>query len=175
MTTNLHSSTVTTEVLEQAADWIMDIQADPEQVHNRAFTQWLYADPMHLYAFEQTAKTFELAVELPKITVVSGTSASVPTKTAKSKRFHYWFAAAASLLFCTILWVGISPPQETLNAPLAFSTEHGEVSHFPLPDNSVLHLDTASKAEVALTSTIRRLLPRWERRIRCKNRKQTGP
>ena len=157
MTTKITTNSLSTTTLEQAADWVLAIQAQPEQVNSQAFTDWLYGEPAHLYAFEQTAKTFELAVNLPVATEISSRHhhASAAHRLVQSRQ---WLAMAATALICVSLWpttAGMFTVESP--SPLALVTVKGQVTPYTLPDSSVLHLDTDSRAEADINDRFRKV------------------
>lgn len=155
MTANSTPETIPNAILEQAADWVLDIQADPEQVYTRAFSEWLYADTRHLYAFEETAKTFELALALPTLSPVAQRQNHAQHEQLNRSPFTNWMFMAASVAVFALLLFAIVPRQLPEPAPLILTSETGKVTEFTLPDTSVLHLDTNSVAEAQVTQESR--------------------
>jgi transmembrane sensor len=150
-----------THINDEAAEWLVRLEdtEHPASARQQAeFFEWLRRSPQHVKAFFETAELWrglegfdpQRQVDLEKL--LAGRFSSVTSlagavmQRAEHRPRYRMLAAAAAALGCTLLlgWM-------LLRQPNAYSTAVGEQRIFKLPDGSILHLNTRSRAQVRYT------------------------
>lgn len=139
-----------------AADWVVRQAAGLSADEDRALAAWLAADPEHARVFAEMNRTDELlsgvkfaqpAPELP----------AAPAKSAISRRRFLGYAAGAAAAAVAGI-IGLRRLHPTDDGYLtAASTARGEFKRLPLPDGSVILLNTDSAVDVAFSAAERRI------------------
>jgi transmembrane sensor len=168
-------------VIEQATDWLLANESDADASRDE-FVAWLRASPAHVGEYLGVAGiTRELHSACGELAPVADLIAQAraeqsdplmaPAMHAPARVYampKYWAAFAACLTAAIVLgYFGYSALRSRDSAtpvareatvppaPVMFATRHGQQLDAPLPDNSVLHLNTDSAVEVVYSSTER--------------------
>lgn len=151
----------TERLLEEAMDWLLRLQAAPDDpTVQAAAADWAAADPAHGLAWAQAQKTWSLIGAAPPVHAAHwgkspaspANAAPNPGKRTKAGRFGVGLAAAA-LAACLLLLVGATDPLLRLRADYATAT--AELRTVALPDGSLAHLAPRSALAVEETPTRR--------------------
>jgi len=143
------------QINQQAAEWVARLDAgDLTPEEQAAFSAWLAADIRHLGAY---ARVEAGLVRLARLRAVGADTlrakplSVAPTWTRRRIMLTGTTAAclAASGLVGAIVWKN--------NLQQAFTTGIGETRMVPLPDGSVVTLNTDSRMSVRFTETVRRI------------------
>ena len=157
-------------IAEEAADWVVAL-TDGDERTNKAFAAWLRLSPEHVKEFlsvsaiwgtlpghaaqPSAAELARLADMQPNVVAMPGAAAneSRPTALPASSR-RRWMARAAVVL------VAVAAGATLLvlfprNDPNLYTTATGEQSSMPLPDGSLMTLNTQSAIRVAYTEEYR--------------------
>ncbi|MBS0374747.1 MAG: FecR domain-containing protein [Proteobacteria bacterium] len=160
-------------ITDSAAEWLVALR-DEElgEADHAAFLAWLRASPRHveeylrLRALDRRVAIAALALpvsatadldadpghEFAGTTVLHPRQSPEVTPSHPQRRRHFVAAAAVlgSVLIAVALWLNVGPggslPAQT------YRTAHGEQRTVPLPDGSVLHVNTDSVATVRYSS-----------------------
>jgi transmembrane sensor len=169
-------------IAQDAADWFVGNRAGLGARERQAFAAWLKASPVNVeeyLAFAVIARDLrEVCRDSPEsLETLLARARAQPTGQATplwprlaglaAAASHGWRSAAVGLAACAVIGLGLlavahfalnrhadpDPAVTTLN----FVTRHGELSTAPLPDGSVIHLNTDSSVTVSLSSRERRV------------------
>jgi transmembrane sensor len=171
------------QITDEAADWFVN-RAEGQAVDDeqrRRFAQWLDSSPRHAEEYLQIA---QLARDLPLAAPVGisvdelverARAADDETGNGRVLEFarrsrsaappvpqrHRWqpaaAAAAIAALAVGLLWWGTGRFSATGVQELRFASAHGELLTQPLPDGSVLQLNTDTSVVVRYSATERRV------------------
>jgi len=143
------------QISEQAADWVARLDSgDLTPDEQAAFNAWLAADIRHLGAYARVEAGLVRLARLRAVgadTLRAKPPSVAPTWTRRRMVLTGTTAAclAASGLLGAIVLKG--------NPQQAFTTGLGETRMVPLPDGSVVTLNTDSSMSVRFTETVRRI------------------
>ena len=148
-------------VQDAAAEWLARRQADAGAQVERAFADWLNADPRHRIAYEQVARDWQDSLVLAD----SPVGRSRKLGRAPFLMRHSTHVGAASLGLAAIVGVATvglvrhgSPFELVSPAEAAtYRTAIGEIRTIRLSDGSSVTLDTATLVRVSFTAGQRRL------------------
>ncbi len=127
--------------LEAAMDWLLEIQAAPDDDALRArFEAWLAADPAHPPAWDRARRAWDIVDQVPPVHV------AMPEETARrrpSPRFRPYRTglAAAAMAACLALMFG---PSILLELRADHATATGELRTVTLEDGSRVELGPRS-------------------------------
>lgn len=159
-------------IAEEAADWLVAL-ADADAQTRKAFAAWLRESPEHVREFLSVSAIWGMLPELssqPSIEELVRAAATEPNVVALPDRGQpesgttpgrtrfraRWMGRAAGLLVAVAIVAGaflaISPPAED---PDLHATVTGEQSSVPLPDGSLVTLNTRSMMRVAYSDEYR--------------------
>ena len=172
-------------VAQQGADWFVANREDLAGGEREEFAAWLRTSPVHIEEYlaiaamsqdlrevcADWAGSIDTLVSEARDTEDLETTALRPgaAKLQSRRGFSFpWRAVAASLAGLGLLTLGLfalretKPTQESLTVDdamtLRFVTVHGEQLTRPLPDGSVLHLNTDSAATVRYSKSERAII-----------------
>jgi transmembrane sensor len=169
---NKQSNTISREAIaEEAAKWFVDLRSGSlDRQSLAAFMAWLTSSPVHI---EQYLAIAEVARDVARAARVSTTNVEQLLKVAESEtqnvipislsaqyqgtravtrsRGLTWGLAAALLLVfaCSVIWW--NRDGERFGFSITYRTAQAEQRVVPLPDGSILHLDTDSAVTVRYT------------------------
>ena len=165
-------------IAEEAADWLV-VLADADEQTRKAFAAWLQLSPEHVKEFLSVSAIWGMLPELssqPSIKELVGAAATEPNVVALPDRDQSearrkprrtpsrtpgrtssrarWMGRAAGLLVAVAVGaiLLISPPVED---PNLYATATGEQSAIPLPDGSLVTLNTRSTMRVRYSDEYR--------------------
>ena len=157
-------------IAQEAADWLIAL-ADADEPTRKAFAAWLRLSPEHVKEFLSVSAIWGMLPELssqPSIEELVGAAAMEPNVVALPDRDQSearrtpgrtssrarWMGRAAGLLVAVAVGaiLLISPPAED---PDLYATVTGEQSSIPLPDGSLVTLNTRSMMRVAYSDEYR--------------------
>jgi transmembrane sensor len=170
-------------VTQQAADWLVANRADLSARDREAFAGWLKGSPVHVEEYLGVAAVArdlrdacaELAASTDSLIALAREADEAPTPIGSpvvganrrgrgSDRWRVWAVAAAAVLCVSLFgWrrFAASPPAPATVEAVAtfhFSTRHGEQQTHRLPDDSIVHLNTATSITVRLSAAERLLV-----------------
>ena len=143
---------------EAAANWLVARDRGFSRERERELERWLEADARHAAAFNALAETWALMGESRVVPVECDRSA---LRGARSRQT--WIAttlAAAAAVLVGVGWWRLGHVSETDTAApftLASSTEVGVLRTVPLPDGSIIQLNTDSAVDVQYSAAERRV------------------
>ena len=154
-------------IAEQATDWFIGNRGGPlDREASASFVAWLRTSPVHVEAYlriaalapeyGEAAKSVEtpleeLLAQAREDNVLSlGVSQARPfAALIRHRHRRGWsLAAAAALVFVAIATIWSTRDGERFGIPRTYRTAYGEQIVQPLPDGSVLHLNTDSEVSV---------------------------
>lgn len=157
-------------IAEEAADWLVAL-ADADAQVRKAFAAWLRESPEHVREFLSVSAIWGMLPELssqPSIEELVRAAATEPnvmalpdrdrpearTTPGRTSSRARWMGRAAGLLVAVAVGaiLLISPPAED---PNLHATVTGEQSSVPLPDGSLVTLNTRSMMRVAYSDEYR--------------------
>jgi transmembrane sensor len=172
--------TARSAITDRAAEWFMsDDDTRPSPQDSAEFLDWLKASPTHVEEFlgvATLARDLRLAADDPVFSADAlierargdvdelGSPRLTGRTSARSTIAHRWrpLALAATLVLVGTLavlywnrWTSRSTTEHVIE--MRFATRHGEQRTISLPDQSVLHLDTASVVVLRYSDAERRL------------------
>ncbi|WP_122662190.1 FecR family protein [Pseudomonas viridiflava] len=144
----MHELTPSTASLEQASDWLLDLQAEPERFEE--FDNWLNASPEHLTAWAQVNRAWS-AIEQPSTTA----HWPKPTEVTRLKpsRRNRSMLAAACVCFIALGAAWLNNPDWQAD----YHTGTGETRVVQLADGSQLTLAARSAVDVNYSGDTRRI------------------
>ncbi|MGE7990538.1 FecR family protein [Pseudomonas sp. NPDC089554] len=128
------------QLLEQAADWHLRLQENPES--RTEFEQWLAAAPEHRAAWQRIVKVWGALGEMPSASF-TGAPPVVPALPRRKRRWPA-LAAAASIVGLAVLLT----PQTQLALHADYRTGSGETREVQLADGSRITLGPQSALRV---------------------------
>lgn len=135
---------------EEAALWVIRSQPEPLNTdEQREFEHWLNSDPRHLGAFVRARAVW---VDVDRTSALSAPrtaqfAAEERHDTTTTRRRWLLVAAVSSMIFAAVGWWQLRAE--------VFQTDIGEVRRITLADGSSVMLNTATRAEVRMTSASR--------------------
>jgi transmembrane sensor len=141
-----------------AASWFARRRAGPNARDERAFAEWLEADPANRTAYAEVANAWALAgtaASDPEIIAMRGEALML--RPADRRGARVWFAGIAAAVLLAIgvgYWTHVDGPETVKVAALergVLQTAVGERSTVTLADGSVVTLNTSSKVRIAFT------------------------
>jgi len=152
------------EIRKEAAEWLIEMDFEPEEWDRRGFDTWLRSSPRHMEEFlYATALWRELHKKTPgnisdvqRLVNESGNVLELPRSSQKREqpphgiKYHNWFARLAA---CALLFAGASAGlwQLFYDGTTVLTTAIGEQRVLQLADRSVVHLNTDTRIEVSFT------------------------
>lgn len=144
----MHELTPSKASLEQASDWLLDLQAEPARFEE--FDHWLHASPEHLTAWAQVNRAWS-AIEQPS------TTAHWPTPTQavplKSSRRNWSMLAAACVCVVALGTAWLNNPDWQAD----YHTGTAETRVVQLADGSKLTLAAHSAVNVDYSGNTRQV------------------
>jgi len=148
-------------VREQAAEWFALMRGPDASLQRAAFEMWLSQHPLHRQAYDRMVMRWDQA-RLVGHTETGRTRTGLPPRRAPNVRF----AAVAALLVAALLggsaWLLMSgrtaPVAPSAVVATELETPVGAIRRLPLPDGSVVTLDTRTRLQVAFGSAERRIV-----------------
>ena len=137
-----------------AAEWLVRQDCGLTPVQQQEFDRWLQADPRHAGIYAEVARTWDLLGRVRALPPVAA-GAKAPHPRSRRTGMLLWPAAAAAAGIVFFTWQGSGPTAQP--ATLTASTEVGEMRKVPLPDGSLVQLNTDSAIAVEFTATGRRV------------------
>jgi len=154
-------------IAEQAGEWFIENRSGPlDREMSARFMAWLQISPVHVETYLRVASLapdFAAAAKSTKTPLEAllaraqtdnvrdfGTSAVEPVhERARSRGPKVWaLAATAALVFVATTTIWSMRDGERFGLPRTYRTAYGEQRAQPLPDGSVLHLNTDSEVTV---------------------------
>lgn len=155
MTPPLPPTEEASRLRQEVIDWFVHRRrADWSASDERIFQDWIDADPKHADAYRQWETRWQAFDAIAPETVAAwregfagnrGATASVPTRRGFLKPA---FALVAAGVVAGGSYLGWSHLQAQPVFAQAFATQRGQQLEVPLPDGTVLRLDTATRLEV---------------------------
>lgn len=131
--------------LTQAADWLQQLQQDPDDEAMQRWLDWYAEDPLNRQAFNDISQVWNASAELP------ATPSQRPPPWAFAAGLAGFFAF---LLIAAFAWNNWWQPPHSMTA-LELTTPTGHNSRTALPDGSVVELGGRSQALVHYTTAQR--------------------
>jgi transmembrane sensor len=142
----------TTRVDEAAAAWVAREDAGAlDAGESAALEAWLAGDPRHAGAYARARAIFAQADRACALGPDFDPRRFAPA-TGGQPRLQRWIAAAAAILVLAVGSLSLLP-----SGGDDYRTMVGEIRRLPLPDGSVMTLNTDSRAEVFLSGKLRRI------------------
>jgi len=136
---------------EKAADWLLRHDRGLALAEQKELATWLHADPRHAEIYAELQETWCRIDELRETPPLA--SQVTPSRfSRKPIWFSATIAAAAVVVFAWFNAVHLAPSYAT-----TASTAVGEQRVLPLPDGSVIQLNTATTVAVQFTARERRV------------------
>jgi transmembrane sensor len=143
------------QVEEKAADWLVRSDRGLDPAEQKELATWLHADPRHAEVYAELEDTWCRIDALRETTPLAS---RVPPSCVS--RRPLWFsatiAAAAVIVFAWFNAARLAPPALPPYTATA-STAVGELRTLPLPDGSIMQLNTATTVTVHFTAGERRV------------------
>jgi transmembrane sensor len=159
------------EIRKETAEWLIEMDANPDGWNRHEFAAWLRASPLHAAEFlDQHALWFAMSgtkavdidlaelrresknvIDWPSESSVRPIEAAQP---AKASRRGWLYALAASvfvLVGALLVWGALLSPSQK------FTTAIGEQRSVRLADGSILHMNTDTDIEIRFTKDSREL------------------
>jgi len=154
-------------IAEQAAEWYIENRGGPlDRERSARLMDWLQTSPVHVETYlriaslapDFTAAAKSVSTPLDTLLArarsdnVHGLDASMPEPVRdliRPQRARVWaLAAATALLFVATATIWSLRDGERFGLPRSYQTAYGEQRAQPLPDGSVVHLNTDSQVTV---------------------------
>lgn len=146
------------EIRQEAAQWAVRLSADTLSAEQRAELQrWLAADERHAQELAFAQNTWKALGKLGSLPTPRGHTARAPQqRPRRPRRIARWAASAAAVLLVALM-LGGEPRQLWLPLVADHATARGEILKVPLPDGSLVELNTRSAIDVVYSDTERRV------------------
>ncbi|MCQ3030040.1 FecR family protein [Pseudomonas syringae] len=144
----MHELTPSRASLEQASDWLLELQAEPARFEE--FDHWLHASPEHLSAWAQVNRAWS-AIEQPSTTAHWPAATAVVQLKASRRRWSMLAAACVCVIAVGVAWLNNPDWQAD------YHTGTGETRVVKLNDGSQLTLAARSAVDVDYSGNTRRI------------------
>lgn len=144
----MHELTPSRTSLEQASDWLLELQAEPARFEE--FDHWLHASPEHLSAWAQVNRAWS-AIEQPSTTAHWPAATAVVQLKASRRRWSMLAAACVCVIAVGVAWLNNPDWQAD------YHTGTGETRVVKLNDGSQLTLAARSAVDVDYSGNTRRI------------------
>ncbi|MCD5979574.1 FecR family protein [Pseudomonas quasicaspiana] len=134
--------------LEQASDWLLELQAEPARFEE--FDHWLHASPEHLSAWAQVNRAWS-AIEQPSTTAHWPAATAVVQLKPSRRRWSMLAAACVCVIAVGVAWLNNPDWQAD------YHTGTGETRVVKLKDGSQLTLAARSAVDVDYSGNTRRI------------------
>lgn len=135
---------------EQALDWLMRIQAAPEdETLRQACAHWVSESEAHSKAYRKAEKVWCLTGAIPAAFPARPASRTAQSPSPTRGRRHALMGVAAALAACLVLVFG---PDLNRRWGADFHTGTGETRPISLADGSAIDLDAESAIDVSLSA-----------------------
>jgi len=166
-------------IAQQAADWFVANRTELAPRERAAFAEWLRASPVHVEEYLAVAATSrdlkDACADSEAIDTLIARARAAPdepmpirpraVETARGARGPRWHAAALACAALAALSLGLLAWWHLKVTPsghlpiraetFRFETRHGEQQTHPLPDGSIVHLNTDTEVSVTLSGSER--------------------
>ena len=147
-----------TSIEETAAGWIVERDQGLSREREREFERWLQADARHARAFSALAETWQLIGETRP--AMLALPEPVNGGSGRRQTWGQLALAAAAIAIAALGWWRLDHVGQMDTATpfaVASATEVGMLRKIPLPDGSVIQLNTDTALEIRYTETERRV------------------
>ncbi|MCD5975002.1 FecR family protein [Pseudomonas quasicaspiana] len=144
----MHELTPSRASLEQASDWLLELQAEPARFEE--FDHWLHASPEHLSAWAQVNRAWS-AIEQPLTTAHWPAATAVVQLKPSRRRWSMLAAACVCVIAVGVAWLNNPDWQAD------YHTGTGETRVVKLEDGSQLTLAARSAVDVDYSGNTRRI------------------
>ncbi|MBC3952547.1 FecR domain-containing protein [Pseudomonas folii] len=144
----MHELTPSRASLEQASDWLLDLQAEPARFEE--FDHWLHANPEHLSAWAQVNRAWS-AIEQPSTTVHWPAPAEVAPLNPSRCKWSMLAAACVCVIALGAAWLNNPDWQAD------YHTGTGETRVVQLADGSQMTLAARSAVDVDYSGKTRQI------------------
>lgn len=147
------------EIRQEAAQWAVRLSAGALSAEQREELQrWLAADERHAQELTFAQNTWKALGKLgsPSTPRARPGSAQQALRRSRPRRIARWAASAAAIVGVALM-LGGEPRQLWLPLVADHATARGEILKVPLPDGSLVELNTRSAIDVVYTATERRV------------------
>lgn len=144
----MHELTPSRTSLEQASDWLLELQAEPARFEE--FDHWLHASPEHLSAWAQVNRAWS-AIEQPSTTAHWPAATAVVQLKPSRRRWSMLAAACVCVIAVGVAWLNNPDWQAD------YHTGTGETRVVKLNDGSQLTLAACSAVDVDYSGNTRRI------------------
>ncbi|RMR05560.1 putative FecR protein [Pseudomonas savastanoi pv. glycinea] len=144
----MHELTPSRASLEQASDWLLELQAEPARFEE--FDHWLHASPEHLSAWAQVNRAWS-AIEQPSTTAHWPAATAVVQLKPSRRRWSMLAAACVCVIAVGVAWLNNPDWQAD------YHTGTGETRVVKLNDGSQLTLAARSAVDVDYSGNTRRI------------------
>lgn len=145
------------QILAEACDWLLDIEASPAILTSAKFEAWLRAHPEHVRAFNHVANTWQLgsvlsveANSLDQPIVPPSPQVISIAQRRPAKSLSKVLTALAATVCLLVFSLSLLPTTPASNNILAYQTQQGEIQQLQLSDSSALYLDSSSRVRVQM-------------------------
>lgn len=144
----MHELTPSRASLEQASDWLLELQAEPERFEE--FDHWLHASPENLSAWAQVNRAWS-AIEQPSTAVHWPRPAKVAPLSPSRRKWSMLAAACVCVIALGAAWLNNPDWQAD------YHTGTGEIRVVQLDDGSQLTLAARSAVDVDYSGNTRHI------------------
>ncbi|MCQ2995321.1 FecR family protein [Pseudomonas syringae] len=144
----MHELTPSRASLEQASDWLLELQAEPARFEE--FDHWLHASPEHLSAWAQVNRAWS-AIEQPSTTAQWPAATQVTQLKPSRRKWSMLAAACVCVIAVGVAWLNNPDWQAD------YHTGTGETRVVQLSDGSQLTLAARSAVDVDYSGNTRHI------------------
>ncbi|MDG6401515.1 FecR family protein [Pseudomonas quasicaspiana] len=144
----MHELTPSRASLEQASDWLLELQAEPARFEE--FDHWLHASPEHLSAWAQVNRAWS-AIEQPSTTAHWPAATQVTQLKPSRRKWSMLAAACVCVIAVGVAWLNNPDWQAD------YHTGTGETRVVQLSDGSQLTLAARSAVDVDYSGNTRHI------------------
>lgn len=144
----MHELTPSRASLEQASDWLLELQAEPARFEE--FDHWLHASPEHLSAWAQVNSAWS-AIEQPSTTAHWPAATQVTQLKPSRRKWSMLAAACVCVIAVGVAWLNNPDWQAD------YHTGTGETRVVQLSDGSQLTLAARSAVDVDYSGNTRHI------------------
>ncbi len=145
---------------DEAADWLLKIEADPSIGVSDIFEKWLMTSPANLNAYNKVQETWEATASLHKASdiqdLIQPIAANENTKPAPTRR-GLLIGSIAGLAACLVASAIVFNASTQTEITQTYQSDIGQIAHFTLPDNTILTLDSDSSVVINQNNSERRI------------------